>query len=394
MTKNDNSESKQTVRVFGADGELIGATYPKRAAGLVKKGRAQYVCDFDIRLIASDVTNFTEETEMDNNTISLSKQEQPTVNRIFFNAREWSPNKDCPHNVASRSFMQGPDGVIAEAYTIGDWGYNWTEIVSKTLTLPKNTLHTFTFWLNGGENDQYNEVCRFEAVFNNDYENRYTYNLNRNYIKPLKKLNGWELYEIPFMTADNEYTQLRFVAQRAYMTVMAAKEPAAYADIPDATDEFEGLRPQRHNVIFPDGWPANTAYSTQRLRAKYGENGDGAKQPEPRIDFAQSSENAADSISGSISEVAGALSEIAGQISDMLNGVISPEKISETVKQAVLQAGTKADVDDIVDEIMSELSDSIEDLADSISDEIEDMTDEIEGMLDEVQSAIEDMQDD
>ena len=43
MTKNDNSESKQTVRVFGADGELIGTTYPKRAAGLVKKGRAQYV---------------------------------------------------------------------------------------------------------------------------------------------------------------------------------------------------------------------------------------------------------------------------------------------------------------------------------------------------------------
>ena len=36
-----------------------------------------------------------------------------------------------------------------------------------------------------GENDRNNEVCRFEIVFNNDHENRYTYNLNRNFVKPL-----------------------------------------------------------------------------------------------------------------------------------------------------------------------------------------------------------------
>lgn len=51
--------------------------------------------------------------------------------------------------------MQGPDGVIREAFMLGDWGGNWTEIVSPNLTLQKNTLHTFTFWLNGGENDRF-----------------------------------------------------------------------------------------------------------------------------------------------------------------------------------------------------------------------------------------------
>ena len=63
MTKN-NAQAKQTVRVFAAEGEEIGSTYPKRARGLVKKGRAQYVNDCDIRLIVSDVKCFTEETTM------------------------------------------------------------------------------------------------------------------------------------------------------------------------------------------------------------------------------------------------------------------------------------------------------------------------------------------
>lgn len=276
MTKNNSNADKRTVTVLSENGEAAGFTYPKRAAGLVKKGRARYVNDSTILLenSVSDVTNFTEDIKMDNNiinnTLNEDKKPQPEqpVNRLFFNAREWSFNKDCKNNVGSRSFMQGPDGIINEAFTIGDWGWNWTEIVTKSLILPKHTLHTFTFWLNGGENDNNNEICRLEITFNNDWENRYTYNLNRNFIKPLKKCRGWELYEIPFITADNEYTQLKFVAQRAYMTVMNAKAASEYADLPEIPDEFEGERPQRHNIVFDDGFPTNTWYSTRKLRAE------------------------------------------------------------------------------------------------------------------------------
>ena len=204
MTKNEAS-AHQTVTVLSQDGEFSGLTYPRRAQGLVKKGRARYVNDNTIRL--NDVSDaiITEDIKMDNiNTLNEIKntpeqQEQP-VNRLYFNARDWSLNKDCKNNVGNRSFMQGPDGKLAEAYTIGDWRYNWTEIVTKQLILPKNTTHTFTFWLNGGENDKNDEVCRFVVVYNNDCENCYTYNLNRNFIKPLKKVNGWEMYEIPFIT--------------------------------------------------------------------------------------------------------------------------------------------------------------------------------------------------
>ncbi len=185
MTKNESCEVHRTVRVYSADGEEIGSTYPKRARGLVKKGRALYVNDCDIRLTASDVTNFTEETEMDNNITNTNNPathtEEP-INRLYFSAREWSFNKECKKNIGNRSFMQGPDGIIAEAYMIGNWSWDWTEIISRTLILPKNTLHTFTFRLNGGEIDRNDEVCRFEIIFNNDYDNRYSYNLNRNFI--------------------------------------------------------------------------------------------------------------------------------------------------------------------------------------------------------------------
>lgn len=238
----------------------------------MKKGRACYVNDFTIRLDMSDAIQKSEVIKMDNmNHIEAGRtQEENKVLKLYFNARNWKFNKDCSHNVGTRSFMQGPDGGLAEAYMIGNWNNDWTEIVSDTLLLPKDTDCSFTFWLNGGENDRHDEVCRFEIIFNNDWERRYTYNLNRNYIQPLKKLNGWELYEIPFHTLDNEYTQLKFIAQKAYMTVLAAKDAAAYGQYADTPDPFEDKRPQRHNLVFGDGFPKNNWYSTEQMVAKYG----------------------------------------------------------------------------------------------------------------------------
>lgn len=272
MTKNNVCTGGKTVRVIAADGSEVGSTYQKRAVGLVKKGRACFVNDFTIRLDMSDTIQNSEVIEMDHMNIEAGNgQKENKVYKLYFNARNWKFNRDCNHNVGCRSFMEGPDGVLAEAYMIGDWGYNnWTEIVSETLLLPKNTDCSLTFWLNGGENDRNDEVCRFEIIFNNEYEQRYIYNLNRSYIKPLKKLNGWELYEIPFRTLDNEYAQMKFVAQKAYMTVMAAKDVSEYAHLADKPDLFEGERPQRHNLIFADGFPTNNWYSTEHLMKKHG----------------------------------------------------------------------------------------------------------------------------
>lgn len=280
IAKNTDSERKKTVRVLDGEGNQIGLTYPRRAAGLVKKGRAYYVNDFIIRLNMSDTTlpegrHQSEVMKMDNQIIidSTDNKTENQIYKLYFNPRKWSFNQTCKDNVGNRSFITGPDGVLAEAYMIGNWTNAWTEIVSETLLLPKNTDCSFTFWLNGGENDRNDEVCRLEIIFNNNFEQRLNYNLNRNYIPPVKKLNGWELYEIPFRTEDNEYTELRFVAQRAYMTILSAKDVSAYADIPDTVDPFEGERPQRHNIIFSDGFPTNSWYSTKALQKSHGQTG-------------------------------------------------------------------------------------------------------------------------
>ena len=70
MTKNASNADKRTVTVLSQDGEPAGFTYPRRAAGLVKKGRARFVNDNTIRLNSvSDALN-TEDIKMDNNIIS------------------------------------------------------------------------------------------------------------------------------------------------------------------------------------------------------------------------------------------------------------------------------------------------------------------------------------
>lgn len=348
IEKNASPEEKRTVRVISADGETVGFTYPKRARGLVKKGRAQFVNDFEIRMNVSDENDISEEHTMEFDNNNTVQNAQPPVTRLYFSAREWGFNKDCPNNVGCRSFMQGPDGVVAEAFMIGDWGWNWTEITSKTLILQKNTLHTFVFWLNGGENDCNDETCRFEVIFNNDYENRYTYNLNRSYIRPLRKINGWELYEIPFMTADNEYTQLRFVAQRAYMTVLAAKDPEAYAGLPDVPDEFEGERPQRHNIVFDDGFPIDEWYSTKNLRAAREKAAGGAGEKMPPA--AQNKISTGD-----------IMSAIQGWF-DKMKSEFSPESLAQKIE---------CDFGDADEELVQEAANRIAVSMDNIADELE-----------------------
>jgi len=47
---------------------------------------------------------------------------------------------------------------------------------------------------------------------------------------------------------------------------MHAADQEEYADLEDVLDEFEGKRPQRHNIVMSDGWPTDSWYSTKNLR--------------------------------------------------------------------------------------------------------------------------------
>ena len=405
----------------------------------MKKGRAYYVNDFLIRLNMSDSTlpegrQKSEVEKMDQSmTIdNTNKETENQVVKLYFNPRKWSFNKACKDNVGSRSFITGPDGVLAEGYMIGDWDWKWTEIVSETLLLPQNTDCSFTFWLNGGENDRQDEVCRLDIIFDNDHEQRLTYNLNRNYIRPLKKLNGWELYEIPFRTQNNAYTELKFVAQRAYMTILTAKDASAYEGIPDSPDPFEAERPQRHNLIFSDGFPTNSWYSTKSMEKAHPENVDNrsgshenpvhaaasyarqlgvsaaaaTRQIFDRIkkgkyasaeDFEDIVENKGEIIRGIVENALGDLQNALQQItSEVRAGArvrldaisASLDTLSSTCDMLQdfdvesiadnIESEQKEEDDGDIGDILSDAADSISDIADELRDSIEEMTDRLE----------------
>lgn len=376
MTKNEDSASRQTIRVLAPDGRDAGSTYPKRAAGLVKKGRACYVNDFTIRLNMSDAIHKSEVMKMDNmNNIEAGRnQEEGNVLKLYFDARQWRFNESCDRNVGNRSFMVGPDGTLAEAYMIGNWSWDWTEIISDLL-LPKYTDCTFTFWLNGGENDRYNEVCRFEVILDDDYNQRFTFNLNRNFIPPLKKLNGWELYEIPFRTLGNERTQLRFVAQAAYMTVMEAKDAAAYAQFADIPDPFESERPQRHNLIFPDGFPKDKWYGTEQLIAKYREE---ARRRKAARSAAGGEADRNGGYPAQLEEFREKLDDIAGMCGDIES--FDTEGFIRQLRGALEEAFESRDASDL-EEIISDTVEEVQcslDAAGDIQSALEELSDQME----------------
>lgn len=189
--------------------------------------------------------------ELDKNEYS----EKEDIQKIYFDAREWSFDKDFSEtNKGERTFITSFDGTLVEAYSIGSWSEDeMTAISTRQLILKQNTDYMFSFWLNGGENSNQSEICQLEIIFNNDNENRRIYKLNRNLIKPLKYHKGWLLFGIPFSTEQNEFTQLKFIVRGAIMTVIPALDKEAYVNLSD--DVQQSVYPMRYNIAFKNGYP-------------------------------------------------------------------------------------------------------------------------------------------
>ncbi|MCM1299906.1 MAG: hypothetical protein NC203_07690 [Firmicutes bacterium] len=259
---------------------------------------------------------------------------------VFFNAREWKPSKDCPKTVATRSFISDPFGGLTEAYTVGNWSWDWSQIETKDMILEKNTDHEFTFWLNGGENDRNDEICRFEIMFDNDYENRYVYNLNRSFIRYKRYYKGWYLYVIPFNTGEACYTKFRFISTRTYSTLMRADRSEKYAELPEETPP-EGL-PQRHNIIFSEGYPRDASWSGKVFPDLNG-NGENAENRSGRGDF---------------SDIGYRLTEAVnfGDIGEMIRQRVQEELDPDDLVDEVID---DIDIDEIKEQIIRQIKDSL-----------------------------------
>ncbi len=153
--------------------------------------------------------------------------------KIIFNAREWNICSDLSASKGERTFVTDFENNLSEAYCIGDKTPNITEIGTKQLILEKNTRYTFYFWVKLDRSIKNEAVCQLQIVYNGDFENKRVYVLSNNNIKPSKITDGWQLYEIPFVTEDNEYTQLRFFVKSAVCSIIPGKEAKYYSALPD-----------------------------------------------------------------------------------------------------------------------------------------------------------------
>lgn len=395
VTRGETPIAKNVI-VTDEFGNKLTGTYSKRAKGLIKKGRAEYVGENEIRLKGCSVTpclednmnntNFTDnKNAISNITIdaetgevienaqqtlvfdnyTIHGNEPNTVKVInntdlykpkplFFNAREWLPSKDCNKTAAVRSFISDPFGGLTESYTIGDWNYNWSQIETKDMVLEKNTDYEFLFWLNGGENDRNCEICRFEIIFDNDNENRYTYNLNRTYIKYLKHYKGWYLYGIPFNTGEAGYTKLRFISMSAYTTIIRANTAESYDSLPEDIPP-QGL-PQRHNIWFAEGFPRNAWWSGKAFPDS---QNDGSLQ--------QKTVHTGEADPSALSD----LREVIFQaVSARLEGELDPDDIADDIADELMD---EIDVDSIRNQIIQKIEGELDsdDIADELMDEID-----------------------
>lgn len=405
MTKN--------VTVTDAQGNMIGTTYPKRASGLIKNGRAIFVDDCTIRLSGkpepSDTYNTSEVNQM---------------NYIFFNPRNWSFEQAQNNNQnnfgfsgysrnngfsqplpAERSFINDFDGGLVESLMFGDWNTPYVRAVAKELALTPDTDYRFVFWLNGGENDKNSETCLLQIAFDGNWNDCYTYKLNRNYIKPLLHKDGWELYSIPFHTpeatqvpqgtsesAPATITRFSFVTGNAPMALKPAKEPEAYSAWEDSPDEFANWRPQRHNLVFADGWPSisqygGDKYSTEALRAR--KEAEAAKQANRFSDVyhntAENIGNVTRNAADSIKNVAQSMAQNARRMAENYrnSGSVNWKNAEDVTNVSSVQGGTALPAG--LTEQLGELECQRDDLFDQ-KDELRDRFDKLKSRTEELSS--------
>lgn len=225
---------KKNTIVLDELGNIIGQTYAKRAKGLVKNGRAEYVNDCTIRMMhtssRTDTFDYVEEQDMSN--------------VINFNARDFKFDKTFEETkIGSRMFITDVFGESVEIYELGDGSDTAVRLFAEK-TLEKDTDYVFRFSMTREGEEAGDGLSQFlvvpfagEEVTEDDMEEGYVFNLAKNQYKPVicKNWNNQELkvYEIPFHVGEAEKIRFYFVEKAATARILPGKEVAAYQNLQD-----------------------------------------------------------------------------------------------------------------------------------------------------------------
>lgn len=223
---------EKNIIVSDVNGRRIGATYPKRAAGLVKNGRAEKISDHEIRLKITQSL-----------AVSINTEEEKMSKVINFNARDFAFDASCESNVGFRGYVTTALG-NEEVWEIGSWNWDWTQICANIGGLEKNMDYVFRFAMTLGHNDDNREESLVHIHYNDGdgkqaWEDRFTYCIRMSRFKPvLSKRDPEEdtmirVFELPFNTGDHTDFRIVIVSQHAVARFFTARENAAYEELED-----------------------------------------------------------------------------------------------------------------------------------------------------------------
>ena len=186
---------------------------------------------------------------------------------INFNTRDFVFDTNCKSNEGFRGFVTTPNG-NEEIWEIGNWNWNWTQIITVLYGLEPDTDYVFRFAMTLGHNDDNKEESlvnifpavpdanpndhradddperlREEAARQKAWDERYTYCIKQSRFKPVISKRDTEqdtmlrVFELPFRTDSCTDWKIMIVSQHAVARFFRAKDNEAYADMEDLSYE-------------------------------------------------------------------------------------------------------------------------------------------------------------
>ncbi len=222
---------EKNILVTDASGNVIGRTYPKRAKGLLRSGRATEAGEDCIRL--ADIP-----------PMSLNRRfsEGKDMSQIIeFRARDFRMDQACGTNEGSRQIVT-LGGANVECFEIGD-GIDKTRIIAEK-NLDTDTEYVFRFAMSNSYSGNDRAASTVIVYQGEDVENSFTYPLDRTgknrFLPVLCKKDGDELvrvFEIPFTTQEAGAYHISILVDAMEARILPAKDNTAYDALPDADYE-------------------------------------------------------------------------------------------------------------------------------------------------------------
>lgn len=304
---------EKNMIVIDENGLEIGRTYPKRAKGLVKNGRAEYVDERTIRLYENCPT-------------VILQEEIKTMNTILFNARDWKKSADA--GVTERSFMTVFDE-LKEVYAVGTPDAE-SVAISTLAEVEPNSEYSFVFWAKVGESEVGNEVSQLQITYTDgevtaeEDDDKAIYRLNKSYIKPVKSYKGWKLFCIPFNTEEKKYVQLKFV-------VAASETLITKADIEMSEEKEEKTSEQDIKAVALE-YAKKFGDSAKKIGGKAVELG--KKYKEPAIELGEKGLNGLKKGTEKIVN-SDAFKKVEDSITSIFSSKSDEAEATETVEEAI-----------------------------------------------------------